>query len=33
VTQNPNFANHQQAEGNAKENERSIINGCESAIL
>jgi hypothetical protein len=33
VTQNPDFANHQQAEDDSKENERSNINGCESAVL
>ena len=33
VTQNPDLANHQQAEGDSKENERSNINGRESAVL
>jgi hypothetical protein len=33
VTQNPDFANHQQAEGDAKENERSNIDRRESPVL
>jgi hypothetical protein len=33
VTQDPDFANHQQAECDPKENERSNINGGKSAVL
>jgi hypothetical protein len=33
VTQNPDFANHQQAKGDSKENERRNINGRKKAIL
>ena len=32
VAQNPDFANHQQAEDDSKESERSNINGRKSAV-